>query len=505
MPEARLSQLAAAAGAVLDGADLTISRIAVDSRLVRPGDLFAALPGTRDDGLRHVPDALARGAVAVLAARAVPATPTIVAPDVRRALAASAAELQGHPARELRLVGITGTLGKTSTSLLLESALAAGGVAVGAIGSLGVRSGPPRSSGSLHTSRLTTPDAPALHAALRRLVGHGAGTVVMEVTSHGIFQERVAGLEFAAGVFTNLVPDEHLEYHPSPQHYIETKLRFLDLLAPGAPLVVDAANHRVLARARGNVVPVALEGGGGGVVGVELRERHLNGAVVVLHVREALPRVDGGVVPAGQIRFELLLMGRHQLANAALAAVTALLLGVAPDAVARALADPPRLRRRMEVVWKGRPLVLDDTVGHPRSLRALFEAVRPLSGGGLRIVFGIRGSRGPAVNQRLGEALADTLPAVTRGRGARLVVTGSADLADRANRVRDEERDAVLGALEARRVPFVYEPTLAAAVDRALDGCRPEELVLLLGAQGMDGAADLARARLARRDDSGSP
>jgi UDP-N-acetylmuramoyl-L-alanyl-D-glutamate--2,6-diaminopimelate ligase len=157
------------------------------------------------------------------------------------------------------------------------------------------------------------------------------------------------------------------------------------------------------------------------------------------------------------------------------------------------------------VVWKGRPLVLDDTVGHPRSLRALFEAVRPLTGGGLRIVFGIRGSRGPGVNQRLGEALADTLPAVSRGRGARLVVTGSADLADGANRVRDDERDAVLRALEARRIPFVYEPTLAAAVDRALDGCRPEELVLLLGAQGMDGAADLARARLSRRDDPGSP
>ena len=498
MPEARLSQLAAAAGAALAGSDLTISRIAVDSRLVRPGDLFAALPGSRDDGLRHVPDALRRGAVAVLAAQAVPATPTIIATDVRRALAASAAELQGHPARQLRLVGITGTLGKTSTSLLLESALAAGGVAVGAIGSLGVRSGPPRSAGSLHTSRMTTPDAPAVHASLRRLVADGVGTVVMEVTSHGIFQERVAGLGFAAGVFTNLVPDEHLEYHPSPQHYIETKLRFLDLLAPGAPLVVDASNHRVRVRARGNVVPVALEGAEDGVVRVELRERHLNGALVVLHVREALPRVDGGVLPAGEIPLELLLMGRHQVANAALAAVTALLLGAGADAVARAFADPPRLRRRMEVVWQGRPLVLDDTIGHPRSLRALFEAVRPLTGGGLRIVFGIRGSRGPAVNQRLGEALAETLPTVTRGRGAHLVVTGSADLADEANRVRDEERDAVLRALEARNVPFLYEPTLAAAVDRALEGCRPEELVLLLGAQGMDGAADLARARLSR-------
>jgi UDP-N-acetylmuramoyl-L-alanyl-D-glutamate--2,6-diaminopimelate ligase len=498
MPEARLSRLAAAAGAALVGPDLSISRIAVDSRLVRPGDLFAALPGTRDDGLRHVPDARARGAAAVLAADPLPPAPTIVAADVRRALAACAAELQSHPARELRLVGITGTLGKTSTSLLLESALAAGGIAVGAIGSLGVRSGPPRSAGSLHTSRMTTPDAPALHAALRRLVDAGVQTAVMEVTSHALFQERVAGLGFSAGVFTNLVPDEHLEYHPSPQHYIETKLRFLERLSAGAPLVVDSSNRRVLARAQGNVVPVALDGGNGGAVRLELRERHLNGAVVVLHVRAPLARADGSVLPPGEIPLELLLMGRHQLANAALAAVAALLLGIGRQDVARALADPPRLRRRMEVVWNGRPLVLDDTVGHPRSLRALFEAVRPLTGGGLRIVFGIRGSRGATVNQRLGEALAESLPALTRGRSAHLVVTGSADLTDAANRVRDEERDAVLRVLEARSITFVYEPTLAAAVDRALDGCRPEELVLLLGAQGMDGAADLARARLAR-------
>ena len=496
MPVAQLSRLARAAGAALVGADVSVSRIAVDSRLVRPGDLFAALPGTKDDGRRHIPDALVRGAAAVLAGAPVPGAPSLVAADVRHALAACAAELQNHPARALRLVGITGTLGKTSTSLLLECALAGGGVAVGAIGSLGVRVGPPRSAGSLHTSRMTTPDPPALHAALRRLVDRGVHTAVLEVTSHGIYQERVAGLQFAAGVFTNLVPDEHLEYHPSPQHYIETKLRFLDLLAPGAPLVVDASNHHALSRARGNVVPVALDGGAGGAVKVEVRERHLNGAAVVLHVREPLRRADGTTQPPAELPLELLLMGHHQVANASLAAVAAILLGVDAGAVARALVDPPRLRRRMEVVWKGRPLVLDDTVGHPRSLRALLDAVRPLSGGGCRVVFGIRGSRGTTINQRLGETLAGTIPTMSRGRGAYLVVTASTDVADPANQVRNEERDATLHALEARGVPFAYEPTLKRAVDRVLDGCRPEELVLLLGAQGMDGAADLVRIRL---------
>jgi UDP-N-acetylmuramoyl-L-alanyl-D-glutamate--2,6-diaminopimelate ligase len=151
----------------------------------------------------------------------------------------------------------------------------------------------------------------------------------------------------------------------------------------------------------------------------------------------------------------------------------------------------------MEVVWRGRPLVLDDTVGNPRSLRAVFEAVRPLSGGGLRIVFGIRGSRGPAINRRLAATLGDALRSL--GGRTQLVVTASTDRADAANRVRDDERDAALETLERSGVPFAFEPDLAGAVERALDGCRPEELVLLLGAQGMDEAASLVRARLGAR------
>ena len=102
------------------------------------------------------------------------------------------------------------------------------------------------------------------------------------------------------------------------------------------------------------------------------------------------------------------------------------------------------------------------------------------------------------MNQRLGEALADALRSMRSGRGTHLVITASADMTDAANRVRSEERDAVLHALDAAGVPFIYEPDLARAVDRALDGSRPEELVLLLGAQGMDRAADLTRTRLSR-------
>jgi UDP-N-acetylmuramoyl-L-alanyl-D-glutamate--2,6-diaminopimelate ligase len=431
-----------------------------------------------------------------MARAAVPGLPTLIVPDPRRALAPLAAAFHGYPSRRLRLVGITGTLGKTSTSLLLEAALAAGGVSVGAIGSLGVRQGPPRSSAGTRTARLTTPDAPAIHSTLARFADAGVTTAVMEVTSHGILQERVAGLELALGVFTNLVPDEHLEYHPSAEHYVQTKLRFLDLLVPGAPLVLDLANGRVVARAGERGVAVAVDGSEGAPVRVRSVQHHLNGVSFVLTITRELHGADGVAVVPGELPIALPLLGRHQLANAALAATAALLLGVSADAIGAAFESPPPLRRRMEVVWGGRPLVIDDTVGNPRSLRAVFESVQRLSGGGLRVAFGIRGGRGLAINRQLAATLAEQVTRLTRAASVQLVVTSSEDSAGAANRVRQDERAAVLETLDRAGVPYVFEPTLEGAVRRTLRGCRPEELVLLLGAQGMDGAAELVRRAL---------
>ena len=229
-----LSELASAVEVPLHGRDVDVTGIAVDSRQVRPGDLFVAQPGAKADGLAFVPEAKARGAVAVCAPAAVPAFPTIVVPDPRGAVARLAATLHRHPARELRLIGITGSLGKTSTALLIQSALAASGAPVGVIGSLGVMI-----QGRVADTGMTTPDAPAIHRALRHMVDSGVTTAVMEVTSHGIALRRVAGLSFGLGALTNLVPDEHLDFHGTAEHYLRTKARFFQMLDDGAPLVVN--------------------------------------------------------------------------------------------------------------------------------------------------------------------------------------------------------------------------------------------------------------------------
>lgn len=498
-PEAsiRLSDLAAALGLPLHGPDVEVTGIAVDSRQVQPGDLFVAQRGARTDGVAFLPEAQASGAVAACSTALIPGLPTIVVADPRGAVPRLAAVLYGEPARALRLVGITGTLGKTSTAVLVQSALAASGVPVGVIGSLGVRI-----RGRVADTGMTTPDAPAIHRALRRMVDLSVTTAVLEVTSHGIALRRVAGLTFALGALTNLVPDEHLDFHGTAAHYLRTKARFFDMLEPEAPLVVNHDDVRVrnligeagVARRR-PVVGVSAAGDPEAAVAVTGLRSDAAGSVFALEIRIPLPCLGGRILPPAAVPLVLPVLGAHQVANAALAAVVALLAGGTPTGVTESVAELAPMRRRMEIVRQGSPMVLDDTVGNPRALDAVFAGIRAIPHRALRIAFGIRGSRGAVINRRLAAALACSVQAA----GApvsRLVVTSSEDAAGHRDRVRPEERDAVLAVLRGAGVPFAYEPKLADAVRAALDGVAEGDLVLLLGAQGMDDAADIARSLL---------
>ena len=491
-----LSDLARALDLPMQGEDVEITGIAVDSRQVRPGDLFVAQRGARADGTAFVAEARANGGVAACAAAPVPGLPTLVVPDPRGAVPRLAATLYRHPVRDLRLVGITGTLGKTSTALLIQSALTASGVPVGVIGSLGVRI-----QGRVADTGMTTPDAPAIHRALRHMVDAGATTAVLEVTSHGIALRRVAGLSFALGALTNLVPDEHLDFHGSAGHYLRTKARFFDMLDEGAPLVVshDDAEARRLIReagvaARRRVVTVSAEGAAGADVAVSGLRSDGAGSAFALEIRSPLPLVGGGSVPPGAVPLVLPVLGAHQVANTALAAVVALLAGGTPTGITESIAELAPMRRRMEVVRHSSPMVLDDTVGNPRALDAVFGSVRVIPHRELRIAFGIRGSRGPVINRRLADTLARSVR--MSARRVRLVVTSSEEAAGPRDRVRSEEREAALAVLRDSGIDFAYEARLEDALRAALAGISDGDLVLLLGAQGMDSAADVARSLL---------
>ncbi len=486
-----LAELARALSGVQEpesGSEVLIRGVAVNSRQVQPGDLFVAVRGTQVDGHAFIKDAVERGAAAAVVEREVEdaGIPLLWVENSRRALADLAAEWYGRPAERLPLVGITGTLGKTSVLSLLEAILTGAGRRVGVIGSLGVGLG-----GKQLLTGHTTPDPLLLQQALARMIEEGAELAAMEVTSHALVQDRVHGLRFRLGIFTNLVPLEHMEYHGSFEDYAQAKLRYFDYLQPGAPLVYAAGDRAVSAAVEErDVVGIGCGAAEDAEVQVERRSMDAAGTHLLLKVRQTLPRLGGGQVEPVAFPLELRLLGRSNVNNVSLAATAALCLGAPIEAVQSALAVFPSPPRRLEVIHRGRFTVLDDTVGHPDSISAVFEVAELLEPRRLHVVFAIRGQRGPEINR--GDADAITIWA-ERVRLASLIVTRSAETADERNRVEPEERDAFVERLREGDLPFEEHDRLEDAITLALERAGEDDLILLLGAQGMDAGAEVVR------------
>ena len=484
----RLSTLARLAGIQLEGGDPDIGGISTDSRSAGSGDLFVAIHGARTDGMEFIPEAIKRGAAAICAVAPVAGIPSLIAAEPRRALADLAAAFYGYPARELTLIGITGSLGKTSTALFIEAALGGSESTIGVIGSLGIRY-----RGMTAETGMTTPESPSIHLALREMADSGIRTVIVEVTTHAILQHRVAGLQFALGIMTNLVPDEHLEFHATPEHYVRTKTRFFDMLLAGAPLIYngdDATVRKVVRPLVRPLVSVAATDEGNPDVEIVVERVEMRYSAFSLRIPRPIPRLSGDALSPADIsvgRFPI--PGRQQVMNAALALTTAIVAGSSPAAATKALQSVRPLRRRMEVLEFTSTTILDDTVGNPASILSIFETMRAFPDSPVRIVYAIRGARGTAINAANAKALASGVAE----RAATLTVTSSEDAADERNRVTAAERAAVLDVLTLEGTAFDFEPTLERAIKRTLETAGKDDIVLFLGAQGMDGGADLAR------------
>lgn len=379
----RLSALARAAGLVpLGAADPEVTTLTADSRKAGPGTLFAALAGTKTDGARFVADALARGAVAVLASRPPDALPDgvglILTDEPRAALARLAAAL--HAEQPETIVAVTGTSGKTSVAAFARRIFAAAGHRAGSIGTLGVIAPGRDGYGSL-----TTPDPVELHRTLADLARDGVTHVAMEASSHGLDQHRLDGVRIAAAGFTNLSRD-HLDYHPSVEAYLAAKLRLVtDLLPAGRPVVVNADGagaQAFLAAAEARGLPVISVGETGATIRLIGRERLPGGQRLSL---------DG---PWGRAELLLPLVGDFQAANALVAAGLALAAGVPLPTILTALERLEGVPGRLDRVGEIRgAAVYVDYAHKPDALDNVLAALRPYTAGRLVVVFGCGGDR----------------------------------------------------------------------------------------------------------------
>ena len=454
-----LAELSALVGGGLTaGADVGVTGVTHDSSAVRPGDLFAGLPGVRTHGARFADRAAAAGAVAILTdaagseevkATASPALPAIVVADPRAVLGTLSARVYGDPSASLKVIGITGTNGKTTTAYLVEAGLRAAGHRTALLGTVETRIGDER----LRSVR-TTPEAPDLQALLALARERGVTAVVMEVSSHALALDRVAGVRFAVGAFTNLGID-HLDFHPTLEDYFQAKARLFD--GRSATAVVnsdDEAGRRLVGP---DTVTVSAAGDPGA------RWRVVGRGPDGFEQEFTVLGPDGVERPA-----RIGMPGRYSVENAvlALAILDAAEVPVttAIDAVATAGLVPGRMERVPAPA--GGPQGIVDYAHDPGSVAAALAALRPVTAGRLICVLGCGGDRDAGKRPLMGEAAArgaDLLVATDDNPRSEPPAAIRAAMLAGVGRVPAEERAEVIEVADRRAA-------IAAAVERAGKG-----------------------------------
>lgn len=443
---------------------LEILSVCDDSRRVTPGSLFIARRGSSADGSAFVQDAIARGAVAIVAQEPLEAVvPLVLVADVARATPKIAHAFYGFPSRSLKIVGITGTNGKTTTAYLLRHLLNAAGIKCGLIGTVEIDDGK-----YCVESEMTTPGAIELAGLLARMRDHGCQAVAMESSSHALDQQRDAEIRYVAAGFTNLTGD-HLDYHKTMENYADAKARLFAALEPGAVGVVngdDLWSPRVVANSKGRIIRYTIEGASqaSALGAYRATDISIEASGTRFSIRSRDESAD----------VNMRLVGRHNIQNAMTAATIAieafgLKLADVADSLATAQGAPGRLQT-VSNVQKPNVSILVDYAHTDDALENVLKALRPLTRGKLRVVFGCGGDRDRTKRPRMA--------AVAKRLGDAVYVT--------SDNPRSEDPDKIISDILSGfgaddRTAVVVEPDRRAAIYRAITDADEQDVVLIAG------------------------
>jgi UDP-N-acetylmuramoyl-L-alanyl-D-glutamate--2,6-diaminopimelate ligase len=447
-----------------------LSGATLDSRAVRPGDLYAALPGTRTHGAAYSDQAVAAGAVAILtdsAGRdraASTGVPVFVVSNPRERLGDVSCWIYGDPSHRMTTIGVTGTSGKTTTSYLCEAGLRAAGHTTGLVGGVEIKVGP-----ELVKASLTTPEAPDLQALLAVMAERGVTAVAMEVSSHSLALGRVAGTRYGVAVFTNLSQD-HLDFHAGFEDYFRAKAKLFTpaYSAVGVVNVADRYGRRLVAEATVPVTTFCADASSGAYAQAEWRAADVRCGADGSAFRVIGP---GGVAADASVT----LPGPFNVANA-LGAIVALVEAGADlaDAVAGVAACPGVPGRLQRVPSApGQPDAFVDYSHKPGAVEAVLGALRLVTGGELIVVLGCGGDRDRGKRPMMGAAAVQFADVA--------IFTSDNPRSEDPLRILAEMLHGVLGVPRGERARLIIEPDRAAAIDLAVAMAGKGDVVLVAG------------------------
>ena len=430
--------------------DQEITGITNDSRRVKPGMLYVAIPGSVTDGHRYVPMAAEKGAAAMLVQHPTGEPKEIVVENTHQAYAQVCAHWFGDPAEKLRLVGITGTNGKTSVTTMLKHILEDAGEKTGLIGTIQVEYGD-----VVEETGRTTPDAYVFQEILARMVEAGCTTVVSEVSSHALDQDRLFGCRFAVSAFTNLTQD-HLDYHGTMEHYFAAKCKLFSMSGPVAVNVRDPYGRRVADCIGAQARTFSIEDPAADYFAGDIRCTPGNVSFTLGHDGKRYPVVFA--IP-----------GRYSVENAMTALVCAGELGIAPEAAIASLGKMQGVAGRNEVIFQNETMTVLRDYGHtPDGIENVLRSAREYVPGRLVALFGCGGDRDRTKRPKMAaacEAYADFI-----------IVT--------SDNPRSEDPEAIIAEVLpglSGRVPYVKITDRREAIAYAMRHARKDDTIMLLG------------------------
>ncbi len=444
------------------GREGEVSAVVYDSRRVVSGSVFVALRGLKADGVEFVPQAASRGAALVVSESPRPesiTTPWLLVSDARLALALLADAFYDRPSQRIRVVGVTGTNGKTTTAYLLSSMLDATGLKAGLLGTVTYRLG-----GEEREASRTTPEAPDLQQLLAEMIRQGCRSAVMEVSSHALALKRVDGMRFAAGVFTNLTRD-HLDFHEDMETYFQAKRRLFEMLPADAPGVINLDDPRGPALVEVCRRPVTFAISRPADVTPGPLQITLSGLTFDIRT------------PRGTVAVQSKLVGRPNVYNILAAAATFMALNLPLEAIAEGVRRLPGVPGRFEVVSApdDEVTVVVDYAHTDDALRNLLETARPLSPRRLITVFGCGGDRDRTKRPLMGMVAARLSDVV--------VITSDNPRSEEPQRIIDEiKRGIPAGSQPGGRAPEIFATVdRREAIEQAVEQGQPGDVVLIAG------------------------
>lgn len=431
--------------------DIEIKGVTCDSRQVEPGFVFVCVKGGTIDGHEYAAAAKRGGALRIVAQRDTGIEGQVLVEDSRAAYAVMCANINGRPAEKLKLIGVTGTNGKTTITYLIKHILEASGKKVGLIGTI------QNLMGDISLpAKYTTPDPAELHVIFSRMLNAGCEYVVMEVSSQALDQHRVEGCRFETAVFTNLTQD-HLDYHHTMENYFKAKKRLFEQCDKAIICVDDDYGKALAAEADCEVKTVSVSDLAADYTSHDVRNS-AEGCRFALVAGENI----------GRVKFSM--PGRFSVSNAMLAAAAAISCGISFDDAVSALNTCPGVKGRVEVIPTERDFtVIRDFAHGPDALEKVLDSIKECTDGRIVTLFGCAGRRDRKKRPLMAEAVAK--------KSDFIIFTSDNPRNEPAEQIAQD----TLPALEACGVPFHYEPDRYKAIKWALEHCQSGDVLLLAG------------------------